>query len=104
MANLMKMMKQAASMQREMKRVQKGLAKQKVEAADGSGRIRVVARGDMHIDRIELDPALLSADGQRALERELAATVNKALEMAKQAAGDEMAKVTAGMDLPGLPG
>lgn len=104
MANLMEMMKQATSMQREMKKIQKVLSRQQVEATDGAKQIRVVARCDMTIERVELDPGLLAPAQQKALERNLAATVNKALEQAKKTAGNEMAKVTAGLNLPGMPG
>ena len=102
MANLLSMMKEAASMQKQMKRVQKELARKTVEFSGPGDLVKVVARGDMTIDKITLSPeALASADADK-LGKQLTSAVNGALEKAKREAGQEMARITGGMGLPNM--
>jgi len=98
------MMKQAMSMQRELKNVQKQLAKQTVEYAWKNGLVKVVARGDMTIESVKIDPHMLNPSDSRRLEEGVASAVNSALFAAKEQAAKEMSKLTAGMGLPNLPG
>lgn len=100
MANMFEMMKQAMSMQRELKNVQKQLAKQTVEFAGKGGLVKVVARGDMTIDNIKIDPQLINPTDAARLEQALVAAVNGSLLAAKEKAGKEMSKLTSGLGLP----
>jgi len=104
MTNMFSMMKQALSMQRELKNVQKQLAKQTVEYAWKSGLIKVVARGDMTVESVKIDPQMLNPSESRRLEDGITSAVNSALAAAKEQAAKEMSKLTAGMGLPGMPG
>ena len=104
MANMFEMMKQAMSMQRELKNVQKQLAKQTVEFAGKGGLVKVVAKGDMTIDNIKIDPQLINANDPVRLEQAVVAAVNGSLLAAKEKAGKEMSKLTAGMGLPDMMG
>ena len=100
MANMFEMMKQAMSMQRELKNVQKQLAKQTVEFVGKGGIVKVTARGDMTIESVKIDPQLINAADVSRLEQALVAGVNGALHAAKEKAGKEMSKLTAGLGLP----
>lgn len=104
MANMFKMMQQAMSAQRELKRIQKELARQTVEYSSGGGAVKAVARADMTLASIHLDPAACSPDKISKLESLIVSAVNGAMEEAKKKAGAEMSKLTSGMGLDGLLG
>lgn len=82
--------KQAAQMQRRMKKMQKELARQTVEAR--SGDVMVVARGDMTIKSVHIDPEALKNTRQELLEKMIASAVNNALKATQKEAGAAMAK------------
>ncbi len=100
MANMFEMMKQAVSMQRELKNVQKQLAKQTVEYAGKGGLVKVLARGDMTIDSVKIDPQLVNINEISRLEQAVTAAINGSLLAAKEKAGKEMSKLTSGLGLP----
>jgi DNA-binding YbaB/EbfC family protein len=100
MANIVQMLKQAATLQRDMKRVQRELEKTTSESVAAGGKIRAVARGDMTIQEIRVDPEWLKTADAASLERGVAAAVNSALATAKKEAGREISKLTSGLGLP----
>lgn len=103
MANLMKMMKQAQAMQRNMEKLQEELAQRTVEFSAGGGMVTVVARGDISVQRITIDPKAVDPQDVEMLEDLVLAGVDGALKMAREMVSTEMAKLTEGMNLPGLP-
>lgn len=103
MPNVMQMMKQAATMQRDLKRVQKELSGVKTEGSAGSGRVKVVVSGDMTVDSITIDPDLMRTDPGK-VETWLVDAVNDALGAAKKKAGAEMSKLAGGLGLGSLLG
>ncbi|MDP6524710.1 MAG: YbaB/EbfC family nucleoid-associated protein [Kiritimatiellia bacterium] len=102
MANVLKMMKQAASMQKEMKRIQKELAKQTVEFTNAG--VTVLTRGDMTVESIDIDARVLEGANPEKLGKQITMAVNGALSAAKKKAGGEMSKLTAGSGLGDLLG
>ena len=94
--NMMKMMQQAATMRKQMKKMQKELAKHTVEIASNNGKVTVVASGDMTVKEIRLaDDAF---DGQKErLEQTIAKTVNSAMNAAKKASAGAMSKMPGGL-------
>jgi DNA-binding YbaB/EbfC family protein len=97
MANMIKMVSQAATMRKQMKRMQKELAKQTVEVTSNNGKVTVVARGDMSIKEIRIDPSALEELKLDRLEKVIATTVNSTLNAAKKTAGTEMSKMSGGL-------
>jgi DNA-binding YbaB/EbfC family protein len=97
MANMMKMVSQAASMRKQMKRMQKELAKQVVEVKSNNGKVTVVGRGDMTIKEIRIDPSALEDLSLERLEKVITTTVNSTLNAAKKTAGGEMYKMSGGL-------
>jgi len=95
MANMFNMMKEAATMQRQMKKIQKELARQTVEGS--SGDVTVVACGDMSVKSVSIGPAALNSGNPEQLERMIVAAANSALASAKKRAGSEMSKMTGGL-------
>ena len=104
MANIFNMVKQAASMKKEMKNIQENLSKQKVEYSAGGGKVNVVARGDMSIESITIDPLSIDPEKADRLHELIVTGVNGALKAAKKKAGSEMSKLAGGMGLGDLMG
>ena len=102
MANIMKMMKQAASMQKNMESLQNELAERTVEFSAGGGMVTVVAKGDISIKSIKIDPKAVDPDDVEMLEDLILAGVDGALKQAQEMVSTEMSKLTQGMNIPGL--
>lgn len=100
--NMGEMMRQARKMQEKMAEVQKGLAEKTVEAASGGGAVKAVVSGDLRLVSIKIDPAAINPSDAEMLEDMVSAAVNEALRVAQKMASDEMGKVTAGINIPGL--
>ena len=95
------LMKQAQTMQENMKKAQEELAFIEVTADAGAGLVKVTMTCKHEIKRVEIDPSLL-ADDKDMLEDLVAAAFNAAVRKAEEVSQEKMGKLTAGM--PGLPG
>ncbi len=93
-------MRQAQEMQGRAAEMQERLGKLHVEGTAGGGLVTVTASGQQKIIGVNVDPSLLADGDKEMLEDLLVAAVNQALEKAKTAAGEEMAKLTGNM--PGM--
>ena len=102
MVNMMKMMKQAAAMQKSLGKVQAELAERQVEFSSGGGMVTVTASGDGTIVAIRIDPKLVDPSDVDMLQDTVLAAVNGAIQTAKDMAAKEMSKLTAGLGIPGL--
>ncbi|MGA2220470.1 MAG: YbaB/EbfC family nucleoid-associated protein [Verrucomicrobiia bacterium] len=102
MAGLGKFLKQAQKMQAEMQRVQEELAQREVEGTAGGGAVKAVAKCDGSVVSIKIDPKVVDPKDVEMLEDLVLGAVTNALEIAKKTQADEMGKVTAGMNIPGL--
>lgn len=104
MRNMSRMMKQVQKMQAEMVRVQEELGSKTVDATAGGGMVTVVANGHQEIVSVTIDPEAVDPEDVEMLQDMVMAAVNEALRASKEMAADEMAKVTGGLNIPGLPG
>ena len=102
MANMMKMMKQAADMQKNMQRVQEELKARTVEFTAGGGMVTVVAGCDISIKSVKIDPKVIDPEDAEMLDDLVLAAVDGALTKAQEVVAEEMGKVTAGMKIPGM--
>ena len=102
MVNMMKMMKQAADMQKNMEKAQAELAERTVEFSAGGGAVTVVATCDVMVKSIKIDPQAVDPDDVEMLEDLVLAGVDGALKKARDTASEEMSKLTAGLGLPGM--
>jgi hypothetical protein len=102
MAGLGKFLKQAQKMQTEMARVQEELAQREVEGTAGGGAVKATARCDGSIASIKIDPKVVDPKDVEMLEDLILGAVTNALQTAKKTQEEEMGKVTAGMNLPGM--
>ncbi len=102
MPNILKLMQQAASMQKNLEKVQLELAQKTVEFSSGGGMVKAVAGGDGTLKSIKIDPKVVDPSDVQMLEDLVLAAVDGALSAAKDMAAGEMSKLTAGMKIPGM--
>jgi len=100
--NVMKMMKQAQTMQKDMERVQAALALKRVEFSSGGGMVTATAAGDGSIVGIKIDPRVIVPSDKELLEDMVLAAVDGAIKKSRELAAADMQKVTAGLSMPGL--
>jgi DNA-binding YbaB/EbfC family protein len=93
------LMKQAQSMQENLKRAQDELATLEVEGQSGAGLVKVTMTCKHDVKRIAIDPSLLAED-KDMLEDLVAAAFNDAVRRAEAVSQEKMSKLTAGMPMP----
>jgi len=109
--NLAGMLGNAGEMREKMQQMQEELGRMTAEADAGAGAVRVVVNGKMQVLNVELDRAMITAlagEGSDAdkqmIEELIVSATNEAFSRVQELARQEMAKLTGGMDLPGLDG
>lgn len=100
--NVMKILKQAQGMQKNVEKLQAELAQRKYEFSAGGGAVKVEAKGDMSISQIIISPSALQGGDAEMLQDLLLSGVNGALQQARDAVAQEMSRVTGGLNIPGL--
>lgn len=95
-------LKQAQAMQENLKRAREELAALEITGSSGGGLVRVTLTGRHDVKRVEIDAALLK-DDKDVLEDLVAAAVNDAVRKVEQAAQEKIARLTGGLNLPGMP-
>lgn len=103
MPELGNLMQAAQRMQQDLARVQSDLAQKRVEATAGGGMVTAVATGQLELVALKLDSAVVDPKDVSMLQDLVVAAVNQALAKAKALQQTEMAKVTGGLSLPGMP-
>jgi nucleoid-associated protein EbfC len=93
------LMKQAQSMQENLKRAQDELATMEVEGQSGAGLVKVTMTCKHEVKRIVIDPSLLT-DDKDMLEDLVAAAFNDGVRRAEAVSQEKMGKLTAGMPMP----
>lgn len=96
------MMKQAQMMQQKMARMQQELAERQVEATAGGGMVKAVVNGKQQLVSIEIEPSVVDPEDVEMLQDLVVAAVNEAVKKSQDMAQEEMAKITGGMNIPGL--
>ena len=102
MASINKLMKQAMRAQQQAQEVESKLAAQTVEASSGGGAGKVVATCKGEGKSIKIDPETLDPEDVESLEDMVLLAVNNALGEGQRIQQEEMSKVTAGLNLPGM--
>ena len=99
-ADLGELMKQAQKKKKKMQKAQEDLARAEVIGEAGAGLVKVCMNGRHDVKRVEIDPSLMGED-KEMLEDLLAAAVNDAVRRVEQKNQEQLASMTAGIDLPG---
>jgi len=100
--NIAKMLKQAQQMQEKLASAQSDLAARTVEGSSGGGKVTVTANGAGEILSLKIDPQVVDPSDVELLEDLIMAAIKEAADNAKQLAGEEMGKITGGLNIPGL--
>ncbi len=98
--NIQKMMQQAQQMQENL---QKQLREATVEATAGGGMVTVVMNGVKEIQRLSIDPEVVSPDDVEMLQDLIVAAVSDAQRRADELASQRMGGMMGGLKLPGMP-
>ncbi len=93
------LMKQAQEMQEKMQKMQEELANAEVTGQSGAGLVSIVMTGLHDVKRVTIDPSLMTEE-KEVLEDLIAAAINDAVRKVEQNAQQQMAGMTAGMQLP----
>ena len=96
------MMRQAQELQAKLAKVQKELAEATVEASSGGGAVTVTITGQQEIKSIKIAPEAINPDEAEMLEDLVLAAVTEAIAKSQEMASERMAKLTGGLNIPGL--
>lgn len=100
MGNLVQL---AQDMQAKVASVQEDLAKMTCEAASGGGMVTAVVNGQYEIVSIKIDTEVVDPTDVGMLQDLIVAAVNQAMNKVRELAKQEMAKLTGGLNIPGMP-
>jgi DNA-binding YbaB/EbfC family protein len=95
-------MKQAKKMQERMASLQKELEIKTVEAQAGGGMVSVVVNGKYEVVSLKIEKEVVNPEDIEMLQDLIAAAVNEGIRKAQEMASSEMAKITGGLNIPGL--
>jgi len=87
---MLDMFKDVSELKNQMAKVQEMMERVTVTAEAGGGLVKVTANGNQRIANIELDPEIVDSDDMEMLHDLIVAGVNKALEKAAEAGGNEL--------------
>ena len=102
MQNFNTIMKQAKKMQERMASLQKELETKTVEAQAGGGMVSVIVNGKYEIVSLKIEKEVVNPEDVEMLQDLIAAAVNEGIRKAQEMASSEMAKITGGLNIPGL--
>ena len=102
MANFGNIMKQAKKMQERMARLQEELGLKTVEVSSGGGMVSVVVNGKFEVMSLKIEKDVVNPDDVEMLQDLVMAAVNEGVRKAQEMNAAEMAKITGGLNIPGL--
>ena len=97
-------MKQAQKMQKDMGRIQEELRERVVDATAGGGMVTAYVNGAQELISIKLDPEVVDPEDVTMLEDLITAAVSEAMKESQKIREEEMAKLTGGINIPGMFG
>ena len=93
------MMKQAQQMQERLKKQMEELC---VEASSGGGMVTVVVNGNKQLQRLKIDPEVVSKDDVEMLQDLILAAINDAHRKADEELNRSMGGLMGGIKIPGM--
>jgi len=100
--DMQSLLKQAQDMQRRVQETQRALAERVLEGTAGGGAVKARVNGVQELLAVEIDKAAVDPEDVDGLEDLVTVAVRQALAAAKQLREEETAKVTGGLNLPGM--
>ena len=102
MQNIGNIMKQAKKLQERMTSLQNELALKTVEASAGGGMVSVLVNGKHELVSLKIEKEVINPEDVDMLQDLIMAAVNEGMRKAQEMASAEMAKLTGGINIPGL--
>ena len=102
MKDMQGILRQAQQMQERLARLQEELAGKTVEASAGGGMVTVVVNDRQEVVSVRIEKEVVSPEEVELLQDLVAGAMNEAISRSRKMMADEMAKITGGMNLPGL--
>ena len=97
--DIRQMMKQAQKMQEQLQKQSEEL---RIEATSGGGMVTVTVNGHKHLQKITIDPEVVSKDDVAMLQDLIVAAINDAHRKIDEAMSQKMGGLLSGLRLPGL--
>lgn len=100
--NMGQMMKQAKKLQEEMAKTQVELQEKVIEGSAGGGMVTTKVNGKQEVLEININPEVVDPEDIEMLQDLVMTAVNDAIKQSQDLASAEMAKLTGGLNIPGL--
>jgi len=100
--DMQSLLKQAQDMQRRMQETTRLLGERILEGSSGGGVVKAYVTGNQELQSIKIDKAAVDPGDVETLEDLVTTAVRQALAAAKEVRDTETAKITGGMNLPGM--
>ena len=100
--DIQQMMQQARELQDKMAGVQNELGDKKVSSVVGGGMVSVTVNGRNEVVDLKIEPVVIDREDPEMLQDLLKAAVSDAMAQAREMTKVEMAKLTDGLNIPGL--
>ncbi len=102
--NMQAMLRQAQKMQEDVQDKQAELEEREYTATAGGGMVTAVVDGKHLIRSLTIAPEAVDPDDVEMLADLVTAAVNEAIRTATDTADKELGAITAGLNMPGMPG
>jgi len=99
---ILDIMKHAHKMRKELQRIQKELGNRTVEATSGGGMVTVVVNGRQELVSLKIEKDIVDPSDLEMIENLILAAVNEGISKSQDMLKEEMAKITGGINIPGL--
>jgi hypothetical protein len=103
MPDLGGLLQAAQKLQGDVAKMQDELARKQVEASAGGGMVSVVVNGHCEVVKLTIEPDVVDPKEISMLQDLIVAAINQAVRKARELTQEEMAKLTGGLGIPGLP-
>jgi nucleoid-associated protein EbfC len=102
MALNMNFIKQAQELQEKIKKMQEGLANMSATGSSGGDMVKAVVNGRHEVVEVKIMKEVVNPEDKEMLEDLIASAVNSAMHKMDETIKMEMAKLTGGLQIPGI--
>lgn len=101
-ANMQQLARQAQKMQEEMENATNALEEKEYTATAGGSAVTAVVTGKLEIKSLDIAPEVIDPEDSEMLSDLIMAAVNEAIRTANEDKENVMAKISGGINIPGL--
>jgi nucleoid-associated protein EbfC len=96
------MFKNLGAMRGQMEQIKARLARMQIIGEAGAGMVKATVNGEGEVQKVDIDPALLTPNDRVMLEELIVSAVNDASKKARDTVAHEMRSIAGGLPIPGL--